>query len=299
MNLVIKPALSALALSFTLLQGCAYNAPTTDTPKPEMEPEAPKQQTSIPQVPQAKAEPSAEPKAIPFEEVLKMDQAAAQQQPPKKKRIKLTPKPPLRPPQTAPVEKQTDQVEQPAKPVAAPKITKAPAKPAAVSPAPITPATPESPISAPPIQFSLDQLPLTIHNTWILSGGQDACSLKTVPVKMEDGAGKTPVFLQLSSASWLLSTKSDIDLSYSNTGLFFDNGIHIPLESLEKDTKIRFTEQKDKLTEALKTATSMQVTLGFWPTWPVTEPHTHTLPVAHFPQALAAWETCNQRISAR
>ncbi len=149
------------------------------------------------------------------------------------------------------------------------------------------------------IQFTLDQLPITIEQTWILASTQDNCSLQTVPVTMDDGAGQTPVSLRLSQEGWLIDTKSDIDLSYPNTGLFPSNGDHIPLESLVKDTKISILDKKQQLTDALKVSEEVRVALGFWPTWPVTKTQSQTISVAHFQQAYAAWKTCNQRISAR
>lgn len=299
MNLVRKTVFSALALSLSfgvaVLQGCAsYQAAPETASDPPTQPVAEIPPASPVSSPEA-VTPTDEPKAVPFEEVLKQD-AQSQQQVATKKAPKPEPAP-ARPPSKAPTKADTS--------VASKKKAETPAEVATVAtspaplPAPATPVVPSQEQAFTPLQFTLDQLPITIQNTWVLSSSQSHCKLQTRPVKMDDGAGSTPVFLELTDEAWIIATKSDIDLSYQNTGLFLDNGVHIPLETLVKDTNIAISAQKSALTDGLKTASTLQVTLGFWPTWPVSETHTHTLPVAHFPQALAAWETCNQRISAR
>lgn len=304
MNLVIKPALTAialpLALCISLLQGCAYNTPSS--PQPALDTPAEPALDEHASAPEAKptAEITPEPKAIPFEEVLKQDQAAqnnAATPPPapapktvapKKEKLPLNPSTPLRAPSRPP---QTASLPEAQTPAVKPPITTKP-NVETEQPAP-------APAPTAPLEFTLDQLPITIQNTWLLSSNQTDCELRTIPVKMEDGAGKTTLFLQLTQANWMIHTKSDIDLSYKDTGLFLDNGTHIQLETLVKDTNIAISKQKKTLTDALMTADNVKVVLGFWPTWPVSEARTHTLSVAHFPQAFATWKTCNQLVGAR
>lgn len=309
MNLAPKPVVYAISLSLlcasSLLSGCAGKQPAVSHPDqsiPTAATEPAGQSDSGTRATPGQQETSSqrnEPKAIPFEEVLKRDQEAAARKPAQRTqsakpaqptqpteqkidttlRSKVRTNPPLRPASDSPAETQPQQK----------------ALDAAQDTPP--PAATEQKITA--IQFALDQLPITIQNTWILSGHQNHCSLKTVAVTMDDGAGKTPLYLELTNSAWMIQTKSDIDSTYPDTGLFLSNGPHIPLESVVKDTKIAITKQKQQLTDALKTAESVRVALGFWPTWPITETRSQTIPVAHFPQAYAAWETCNQRITAR
>ena len=146
--------------------------------------------------------------------------------------------------------------------------------------------------------FSLEQLPITVENTWIIKGEGQSCSLNTLTLMLDDGQGVTPVSLSLSAGSWWLRTQSDIDTSYSDTGLSLDNGQHFELENVVKDTSIQFVTQRQALTDALQDASSMTVSLGFWPTWPVTQARSTQFSVQHFPAAYALWQICNQRISA-
>lgn len=299
MNLAPKPVVYALSLSLlsgvALLSGCAGKQPTTSDPvtsttAPVASESGKQAERSTNTAPAAKHTSQ----AIPFEEVLKRDQeAAARKQAEQAKarqidtelRSKVRTNPPLRPPKTTPTEPKPEQ-----------KAIKTPEpdtqKAEDIAPAPITE-------TFPALQFTLDQLPITIQDTWVLSSSQNHCSLKTIAVSMDDGAGKTPIYLELTNNAWLIQTKSDIDMTYPDIGLFLSNGTQIPLESVVKDTRIAITKQKQQLTDALKTSERIRVALGFWPTWPVSKTRSKTISVAHFPQAFSAWETCNQRISAR
>lgn len=289
----------------------ASAAPAT-TP---VSPSAPTQSTPV--EPTAGSATRQEPQAVSYSDVLKQEQAArarvqatkesadtrtagksttaaaankpepnanSQAVPQAVERPTLNPRSPLRPPETSPEQTAAEK-----------QVTRLDTKS-------VTNGLPESVVEQPApavIRFSLDQLPLTIAGTWILKAGQDECSLQTVPVTMDDGAGKTPLFLTMNEAGWMINTKSDIDLTYPDTGLFFSNGTQIKLEELVKDTTISIQKQKQQLTAALQSASSVRVALGFWPSWPVTETRSQSITVAHFPQAYQAWETCNQRVRGR
>ncbi|MBA56106.1 MAG: hypothetical protein CMK89_16770 [Pseudomonadales bacterium] len=303
MNQAIRPVVYAISLYLVsgggLLTGCASQPakPVAETSSKPAEPEP-----AVVTATETKPEPY-EYKAIPFEEVLKQDAEAASRQPAQKPVLptgedapKYKPSTPLRPPkETPPPAPEKPTLEAETKDLVVQAEEKPVEPETAIAPEPVA-TLPQIPT---PIEFTLDQLPITIGNSWVLSSNQDSCSLQTVPVTMNDGTGTTPLSLRLSKDSWIVETKSDIDMTYPDTGLFLSNGIHIPLESIVKDTKISISKQKQQLTNALKASDSVRVALGFWPTWPMTETQSQTISVANFPQALAAWETCNQKVSAR
>lgn len=290
MNLLITRSFTRMtaltAITLFLIQGCASNTPRSDavaTPVDTGQPGTANTQLA-----------EDEPQAIPFEEVLKADQAKAQAKAEPKPIPKKTPKP------TAVAEKPKLKTAPPLRPPQKPKPKQPEIKaPEIKAPQPVQlPELPEL-TDQDAIEFTLEQLPITIHDTWILESDLANCTLRTVPAKLDDGAGMTPISLQLTKDAWMINTKSDIDLSYTGTGLFLDNGAQMNLETLVKDTNIAITKQRQALTQAMKSATSVKVSLGFWPTWPVSEAKTINLPVTHFAQAHQAWEVCNQRISAR
>lgn len=224
-------------------------------------------------------------------------------------------------PGLAPVEQPPIKVKPQAvpKPVPKPQPARKPVAPTAPSPVvasvpppakPITPAEPiaqaqpplptEPPAPAEPeVVVTLEALPLNIADEWTLSASGDVCTLSTPPVRFDDGQGMSRLQLVFTSQSWLVKTRSDIDMSYSDTGLTVDEGRHFPLDQLVRDTDLMFTKDYAAMTEAFMAARRLDIALGFWPSWPVTETKTITLSLQHFARAHRAWKSCQSLINAR
>lgn len=159
-------------------------------------------------------------------------------------------------------------------------------------------AEPPAPIE-PEVPVTLETLPLKIADEWTLSASGDFCTLSTLPVRFDDGQGMSRLQLVFTSQNWLVKTQSDIDMSYSGTGLTVDEGRHFPLEQLVRDTDLMFTKDYAAMTQAFMEARSLSITLGFWPSWPVTETKTITLSLQHFARAHRAWKLCQSLINTR
>ena len=144
------------------------------------------------------------------------------------------------------------------------------------------------------VAVALDKLPLTIHGEWILDRSETLCTLKSVPQKMDDGQGGTDVTLSLAPGSLLFHTRSAIDPSYAGTGVTIDGDRRFSLETVEHGTDLRFGRQRQALLAAMQSGRDLQLTLGFWPTWPVTHTYSVDIPLQYFPSALQAWKTCNR-----
>ena len=151
---------------------------------------------------------------------------------------------------------------------------------------------PGSEIVEPDIEVTLDALPITIHDQWVLSATADTCSLSTPPIRFDDGQGMSKLQLVLTTQHWLIKTQSDIDLSYSGAGLTVDDDKHFPLDRLVRDSDLMFTKEYAAITQAFIAGNSLRITLGFWPTWPITETKTITVPLQHFAAAQRAWKQC-------
>lgn len=186
---------------------------------------------------------------------------------------------------TAPA--QTDNTPTPAKHAA--ESTVALITPAAIAPTP-TPVLET-------LEVTLDTMPLTIHDAWILDHTETQCLLKTTSLKMDDGQGGTPVTLQITPDSLTILTRSDIDLSYEGTGLLIDGKRKFALETVERRTNLSFNTQRQAILDSMRSGRELTLTLGFWPTWPVTHTYSLAIPLTHFATAFQAWETCNQLLS--
>lgn len=185
-----------------------------------------------------------------------------------------------------------------AKPVAVTKPAPQP-KPPVASPIE-TPASADKPatlatITPPaPIKVSLDNLPLTIGDAWILDRTEASCSLSSKPVQLDDGQGGTPVTLQITPDSLRITTISDIDTTYEKTGITIDQHEHFDLETVDRRTNLVFTRQKNRLLNVMQNSQQFTLTLGFWPTWPQTQTYSVDIPLQDFASAMTALNTCNR-----
>jgi len=172
-----------------------------------------------------------------------------------------------------------------------------PGKPEAalIAPSPTAPVTPATET----LTIALNDLPLSIHGQWTLDRDESRCTLQSVTQKMEDGQGGTKIHLWLTTNEMSFLTESDIDLSYTGTGITIDGGQHFDLETIERRTNPVFSKQRATLLDAMKSGKSLQLTLGFWPSWPVTHTYSVSFPLQHFATAYAAWETCNTQLNPR
>jgi len=179
-----------------------------------------------------------------------------------------------------------------------------PSKPQTTEPKPHTPTTvttasaiePATP-AAEMIAVDLNKLPLTIHGQWTLDRDESHCTLQSAIQQMDDGQGGTRVSLWLTTANEMhFVTESDIDLSYTGTGVTIDGGPHFNLETVEHRTNPVFSKQRSALLSAMKNAKTLELTLGFWPSWPVTHTYSASFPLQHFATAYAAWESCNTQL---
>ncbi|MCR6652400.1 MAG: hypothetical protein NVV73_13345 [Cellvibrionaceae bacterium] len=149
------------------------------------------------------------------------------------------------------------------------------------------------------VEVTLESLPITLHGVWVLSASTDACNLSTVPVQFDDGQGMSKLQLVFTAKQWLIRTQSDIDMSYSGTGLMVDEDGFFPLEELVRGSDLAFTRQYVVMTQAFIAGKTLRITLGFWPTWPITETKTVTVSLEHFASAHRAWKRCLSLINGR
>lgn len=175
--------------------------------------------------------------------------------------------------------------------------------PPTTQPAPVTTTAAPLPTAVPApaaeaITVSLDNLPLSIHNQWTLDRSESRCTLQSATQRMDDGQGGTRVSLWLTATELAFLTESEIDLSYTGTGLTID-GRTFALETVERRTNPVFSKQRNAILAAMRSGQTLQLSLGFWPTWPVTHTYSVSFPIQHFGTAYSAWETCNRLLNQR
>lgn len=130
---------------------------------------------------------------------------------------------------------------------------------------------------------------LHANPNWAL---QPDCSLLSVERVVSDGYQQTPVSLHLDAERLSVITESNIDFETTATGLSVDGGTLIPADGLEKDTRLVFSENIQRIIEQFTAGNSVELRLNFWPTWPDTGQKTVAFSLLGFTRALHLKETC-------
>ena len=147
--------------------------------------------------------------------------------------------------------------------------------------------------------IELESLPLALNTGWTLDWGQDPvsrtkrCLLRSTTKQIQDGQGESEISLIVTADTLRVDTRSNVDLSYENTGLQIDSGPSFPLPGLFAETDVLFKERYNEIMQQFRRGSSVTVTLGFWPTWPVTQAYSATFAIDGFATALEALRTCD------
>lgn len=154
------------------------------------------------------------------------------------------------------------------------------------------------------LTLSLQNLPQRIDDTWSIDLKQAGkptahCVLLSEPQTLNDSQGMTTFKVMLDAAKIRFQTASNIDLSYPNTGVVISGKTtqRIGLDGLERDTTAIINKDMPTVLAALREANQMDVYLGFWPTWPMTETKRISIAINNFAQAEATLSACNKLIS--
>ncbi len=142
---------------------------------------------------------------------------------------------------------------------------------------------------------SLDQLPILIDKNWTLDRNNDSlnsCALSYRRLLIEDGQGESPVDVVIKKDSVIVNTGSNIDLGYEGTGVTVDTNSQISIEELLNETSIQFKQSHKKLVEEMERGEVARVTLGFWPTWPITQTYSVSFEVGNFSSGHQALMAC-------
>jgi len=156
-----------------------------------------------------------------------------------------------------------------------------------------------SPDSLTTPQIALESLPLQFEN-WTLDHNTSlldkklSCVLNSASTTLEDGAGGTPFFLQVTSKAIVAFTKSNIDLQYPDTGMQIDLNPIVVVDRRLNETSAVFENKVNTLIEQFKQGQQATVTLGFWPSWPMSQSYQALIDLTAFPQAYQALLACNQ-----
>jgi hypothetical protein len=284
----------SVALVALLLYGCAGQAPVRrdeGVTEPAAGPGQPATTTETPPAPEPTTQPEAAPQPMPTPppEVLPQPAPAP---PPKAVPTPVPAPKPVPPPQPAPVPK--------AAPAPKPAPTPKPAVPP--KPAPVPAPVPESGQAASEAvpTVDLEKLPLALNSNWTLDMGRDPvsgrqrCFLESKTLRIDDGQGGSEISLVFTQDTLRVHTRSNVDMSYDGTGLRVDAEPPFPLQRLFRETDVVFSEKINDIMRQFRNGTSATVTLGFWPTWPVTQAYSARFAIDGYAAASSALQACDK-----
>ena len=145
------------------------------------------------------------------------------------------------------------------------------------------------------IQVTLDGLPMQIDEGWVLNRESDLegrCELSYRRLLIEDGQGETPVNVIVTKDLVSFKTRSNIDLNYEGAGITIDGNPQLVIENLVNQTSISFKAHYQKLIGEMKKGEIARLTLGFWPTWPMTQTYDVNFELGKFSLGYEALMQC-------
>ena len=135
---------------------------------------------------------------------------------------------------------------------------------------------------------------------WRAVVGQDplqnktACLMESMQMTVHDGQTTTPVRFLYNGTAFLVTTKSNIDLTYPNVGLQVDHNAPIAIERLHKETNIVFEHDAEQIRTQFIRGLKAKLSLGFWPTWPQGETVVTEFSLIGYTKAYEAFEHCQR-----
>lgn len=126
--------------------------------------------------------------------------------------------------------------------------------------------------------------------------GVDRCLLLSSEQRLFDGYIDTPIQLRIDRQQLLIVTDSNIDPAYPDQGIQVDDNPRLLADELPyRATMARFESSHAALIGQFVRGYRAVVSLGFWPTWPITETRSATFDLRGFTKAYESLTTCEAR----
>lgn len=118
------------------------------------------------------------------------------------------------------------------------------------------------------------------------------CLLQSDSQTIHDGQTKTPMRIVFNGTAFIITTRSNIDLTYPDLGLTVDDLPTRAIDHVHKATSAVFDTDVARLRSEFSKGRQVQIALGFWPSWPKTDTKVTRFSLQGFRKAYAAFLTC-------
>ena len=125
--------------------------------------------------------------------------------------------------------------------------------------------------------FLLLSLSTTVESNWKIETGEDplsgqfSCYMVSSVQHSQDGQSGTQVRIVFNGTQFVVETESNIDSGYTGVGLQVDQNNPYKIDRLFKKVNAVFETQATQIRDEFIRGLNARITLGFWPSWPVTK----------------------------
>jgi len=154
---------------------------------------------------------------------------------------------------------------------------------------------------------SLDQIPLELSNGWMLTidnlplSTSESCILYHEKNGMFDGYRDNNIKAYLTLSQLVIKSDSNFDLTYPETGIYIESDDESTLiNSLTLSSQPNTAKSELFLINYLGSSPkNLLVKSGYWPSWPITETRTITLPFTKIDNMVTTLDACNSLLTSQ
>lgn len=150
--------------------------------------------------------------------------------------------------------------------------------------------------------FAVKMLPIS-YGDWVLdvknmhSPDKKQCVAVNSVSVIDDGHSGSSIVVEVTSSAIRIYTESIVDVSYLDMGIAVDKFDRVDIDSTFSDTNVVFNFHVDQLIAQMRKGDKAVLTLGFWPSWPMTHTYSTDISLSGFSKVINKLNTCEEKIT--
>lgn len=150
--------------------------------------------------------------------------------------------------------------------------------------------------------FTVKMLPIS-HGDWILnvknmhSPDKKQCVAVNSVSVIDDGYSGSSVTVEVTANAIHIYTESIVDVSYLDMGIAVDKFDRVDIDSIFSETNVAFNFHVDQLIAQMHKGDTAVLTLGFWPSWPMTHTYSTDISLSGFSKIMNKLGVCDKKIT--
>jgi hypothetical protein len=147
-------------------------------------------------------------------------------------------------------------------------------------------------IAAALVPVLLGAAPATLVAEWAVKPGAAGCVVESTAESLSDGYQMTTARIRVDGKMVSVVSPSVLDPGLNDIAIFVDQQGMVALDRLADPRTAVFESRYPGLVDQFKRGLSARVQLRFWPTWPVTGPHSVSFSLLGFTRAYGRLDEC-------